>query len=851
MGEVYAAYDPELDRKVAVKLLRASTNDALGAGVAKSRLLREAQAIARLSHPNVIVVHDVGSFGDQVFVAMEFVEGYTVAYWLHASPRTWQEILSVFRAAGRGLAAAHEAQTVHRDFKAENVMLGHDGQARVMDFGLARQLSERPAVSLAPIVPAAVADEDLQSTRQVPVQQACEVGDPLEAKKSAPIPTRLAASPGNAAPEGRTTPNEKPTDLTQTGFVMGTPAFMAPEVFAGHLADARSDQFSFCVALYEALYGEHPFGGNNMTDLADNVTRGKVRPPPETTRVPGWVRRVLLRGLQVAPEMRWPTMDPLLAALDRGPRTRGWWYGALSAAALSTTLAVSLFRGSARRPSCRVPEERFSGVWEPANHGGRRKAIGDAMRASGKPYAEASFAGLTRLLDRYVDSWSAMYRDACEATNIRGEQSSEVLDLRMSCLRDRWNELRALSDVLVEGQTIAETNAVAAATALTPIDRCAEVGSLRSRLAPPAEAPTRQRVEVLRNQLVEATALENAGHYTRALDATVKVVTEAEALGYRPLIAESLSRRAMLRIATGQAAEADADFEQALWLAEASSHDELVAQVAIEEIFVSGYLLHDMPRFRRWVSQAQAFMDRIGGHEQLRGWMLNNIGAVLDADGQHEAALERFSMALQIKERALGKDHPDVGLTLGNLADALHALGRSAEALDFANRGVEIIERAFGPGHPDMVILLVNRAEILNQLGRYEDAQRDAHQAVTIERESGLRVTNLVYGLLPEGEAELGLGRPERAVPTLRRALELAEEGDLEPELPRVRFALARALWDSGGDRKRAIALAALVAHAKPHAEGKDAGGHDDQLRRRAASWLTSRKGSDDERHRP
>ena len=143
MGEVYAAYDPELDRKVAVKLLRAKPNAGLSIAEGRQRTLREAQAIARLSHPNVVVVYDVGTFRDQVFIAMEFVEGNTVTYWVESQARSWQEVLRVFMNAGRGLMAAHEKGLVHRDFKPDNVMVGKDGQVRVMDFGLARQVNER------------------------------------------------------------------------------------------------------------------------------------------------------------------------------------------------------------------------------------------------------------------------------------------------------------------------------------------------------------------------------------------------------------------------------------------------------------------------------------------------------------------------------------------------------------------------------------------------------------------------------------------------------------------------------------------------------------------------------------
>jgi serine/threonine protein kinase/tetratricopeptide (TPR) repeat protein len=835
MGEVYAAYDPELDRKVAVKLLRADAEDPRIAAEARARLLREAQAMARLSHPNVITVHDVGGYRDQVFVAMEFVEGSTVAYWLHAAPRPWPEIVRVFVAAGRGLVAAHEAQMVHRDFKAENVMLGRDGQVRVMDFGLAREVAGRP-LSAPPPPEALPPHRQLDSTRVLPTQRATPLGAAVGRGEAGGVRSGGALG-AEAGEELRSLHGHLATDLTQTGWILGTPAYLAPEVFRGHPADARSDQFSFCVALYEALYGTHPFGGETFPELSDNVLRGQLRSPPETARVPGWVRRAVMRGLQNHPGARFPTMEALLARLDRNPHRRGWWYVAASAAVVSLLLGVSVAkRPPPRRATCVVPADRWNGVWEPS--GGRRAAIGASMRSSGKMYAAASFAGLERLLDRYVESWSAMYRDACEATNVRGEQSNEVLDLRMSCLRDRWKEVRALSDVLVESQAVVATNAIAGAAALTPVDHCADIGALRAVLAPPADPSTRQRVEALRNRLVDVKALEDAGHYSRTMEAAAQVVVEARVVGYRPLVAESLNRLARLQLVTGHVADADANFEQAVWVAEASSDDELVAEVSSQEIYVSGYLQHDMPRARRWMNLAEAVLDRIGGHDQIRAWTLNNIGVVLDGFGQHEEAAASLFQALQIKERVLGKDHPDVSYTLGNLADILRALGRPLEALELANRGVEIIGRTSGWEHPDMVLQLVNRAEILNQLGRYEDARRDAERAAAIqERETGRDVSKLVAALEPLGDAELGLHAPARAARTLARALELAEENDVDAELPRLRFALARALWDSGHDRARALQLARLTATADHHSPA------DAQLRRRATAWLGARTG--------
>jgi formylglycine-generating enzyme required for sulfatase activity len=277
MGVVYGAYDPQLDRKVALKLIKP------GQGVkdtARARLLREAKAIARLQHPNVVAVHDVGVLDDQVFLAMEFVGGGTIKSWLAERPRTWREILDVFVAAGRGLAAAHAAGLVHRDFKPDNVLLDKEHRPRVVDFGIARQ--------------AGGGDDEL----------AGETGD-VESDGTATLRDSSGKHPL--------------ATVTKTGTWVGTPAYMAPEQFLGERGDEKSDQFSFCVALYEALYGERPFAGDDMLSISVNVTTDQMRPLPRDRGVPAWVRRLILRGLKVDPGARWESMAALIAALSSDP----------------------------------------------------------------------------------------------------------------------------------------------------------------------------------------------------------------------------------------------------------------------------------------------------------------------------------------------------------------------------------------------------------------------------------------------------------------------------------------------------------------------------------------------------
>ncbi len=262
MGVVFSAYDPQLDRKIALKLLRSGLQ--LATKDAQKRLRREAQAIAQLSHPNVVGVYDVGTTDDgDLYIAMEFVEGDTLTQWLKAYPRTWREILEVFQQAAKGLAAAHGVGLLHRDFKPDNVLVGGDGRVRVTDFGLARSL-----IAI-----------DEESARGATPQ----------------MPTAL-----NAA-------------LTATGTVLGTPRYMPPEQLSGPDIDARADQFSFCVALYEALYGGHPLPGK--TSVAMFETGAVATPPPDTTKVPAFIGRAVMRGLQKDRAKRFPMMSQLMTEL--------------------------------------------------------------------------------------------------------------------------------------------------------------------------------------------------------------------------------------------------------------------------------------------------------------------------------------------------------------------------------------------------------------------------------------------------------------------------------------------------------------------------------------------------------
>lgn len=328
MGVVFSAYDPKLDRKVAIKLLHSRQEDERqSAEDAQKRLMREAQAMAQLSHPNVIQVYDVGTYKSEVYIAMEFVDGETLSRWLLRWDRSWRDVLDKFVQAGRALADAHAASLVHRDFKPDNALVGEDGRVRVMDFGLARWVltdeghyssAAVPLPGLPPNPATAEADDDddpstlgMADTHEPVVQSHNVPSDP-----AVPLPSAVPTGAAKGKP-GRV---EIDHSLTKTGALLGTPRYMAPEQFTGAFADARSDQFSFCVALYEALYRQHPFDNSTAYGLVELPEATEVRVPPPDTKVPSWLHRALLRGMSAEANERFPSMGALLREFAPTPK---------------------------------------------------------------------------------------------------------------------------------------------------------------------------------------------------------------------------------------------------------------------------------------------------------------------------------------------------------------------------------------------------------------------------------------------------------------------------------------------------------------------------------------------------
>lgn len=771
MGVVYSAYDPELDRKVALKLLRVVPGrKGTDLDAKRLRLLREAKAIARLSHPSVVVVYDVGTYQDQVFIAMELVDGMTATRWRDTDKPSWRQVLDVFKAAGEGIAAAHAADLIHRDLKPDNVMVTRDGKVRVMDFGLARQLER-------------MSEDNLT----------------------------LAASPDGDEP---TMPGMRHTEarLTNEGNVVGTPAYMPPEQYLG-VTDERSDQFSFCVSLYECLYGTHPFEAKTSYGLTANVQAGRVHDAPPHTKVPLWLRKILLKGMKPRPEDRYATMRELLDALARDPAiARRRWLMAGAVAASAVGLAIGVQRAAdSKRAFCAAAPEKLADAWElpgGSREGSRHAVVKKAFLATGKLYAPDAIRGVTKLLDEYATKWANVYRDACEATHVRGEQSEELLDLRMSCLNERLAGLRALTNVFegASGQVV--EHAVEAAHALTPLEPCSDTRQLRS-LIPPPDPTVRARVEALRRELGEIKAVHDAGKYINAIARLEPIVAEARALNYRPLEAEARTRLAIAHTEQGNNAQAEATYKAALLNAIAARHDDLLATIAAALVWPVGF----QDRFAeaaQWMHFAEAAIERSSGPRSIvYAWLLNNMGAVLYREGRFAESVEYQRRAVALKEQLLGADDLDVAISLGNVALGLGALHNEQDALQMNDRALRVLRHTLGNGHVRVANELSNRGEILLAMARYDAAIPVYEEAkATWEREMGDDDPTVAYALSGLGRALLGSGRPQEATLHLERALKirLARDRD-DRRVAEIEFALGRAYLQLHADSPRATSL--------------------------------------------
>jgi tetratricopeptide (TPR) repeat protein len=735
---------------------------------------------------------------------MEYVPGGTArAAVRRLRPR---EIVALYLAAGRGLAAAHAVGLVHRDFKPDNVMITKTRQVRVMDFGLAREQlgSDAPSPAGQLAIDASVRAAALAETFDADV-------DPDATAKlgagGAPAEAAASASGGYLR-----------LKLTQTGAMLGTPAYMAPEQFAGTGGDARSDQFSFCVALYEGVYGRRPFAGDNALALMANVVAGTVTDPPPDARVPSWIRRILLRGLSTDPKQRFGSMTELLAALGDDPAVRRRrWLAAATMAVFVAGGAAGAHRFSAgQRAMCAGGPGRATAVWGPE----RRAAIERAFTATGNRNAARAFTSVAALVDAYVARWTGMYAETCEATQVRGEQSADVLDLRMGCLSERLSGVRALGDVFTSADSGVVDNAVAAASALPPLDRCADVAMLRAVIKPPDDPAVRAKVAATRDEVAKVKALGDSGQCDKAAAAGAKVVASSKSIGYLPLEAEAHLALGRLGEACIDARKAISELDDAVFSADASRHD----QVSIEaNLFLGTFYsnrVHETRMARSALRHGEAVLARFPNHPTLEAWLADAEAQVEFDEGHLEEALRQAQKVLALKETALGSSPFDVAVSASNVALKFQALGRGAEAEPLIRRAVDLFTGLFGGDSTMVAVALVNEAEILTGLGRFPEARAALDNALVTFKKQQATPFYLGYALLDLGTLQLAANDGAAAVSTLERSASLL--GDQDPLVTaQAGFALARALWiASPREHGRSVALVRSTRQAIAQSPG-------------------------------
>ncbi len=716
-GVVYAAFDQVLDRKVALKVLRAD-RVAFDDTRAQARLVREAKFLARLSHPNVTIVHDVwqGSDGG-VVMAMELVAGRTLRDWLTRSPPpSREEILAVFLSAGRGLAAAHVAGVVHRDFKPDNVLIGDDGRVRVTDFGLAHSA-------------------------------------PHEA-------TRAVTQPFGAAMD------------ESVSHVAGTPRYMAPEQCDGGAADVRNDQFAFMVTLYEALYRRPPFSVASSASRLAEICQG-ARTLPARDGVTRQLRAALRRGLQADPARRFPSMSALCDAITPTSRrvsrlVAGSVVSGVVAAWLGAVMLVPERDPDPSAPSCERAVQRLAGVWDDAV----RRDLAAAMTHA--PELRARWSDIERELSALTVAWSARYDAACAATQASGGVEQERAGAVLRCHDDSTEWIQAVTHMAARADPRTLSLLGRRGLLARVLERCASPEAARESGLLPGDQAARQRVIELRFQLYEVPMLEAEGRLSEALDVAARAVDEARDIGFAPALAEALRQRGIAEHKLGALDDAQKTLERALATAETSRHDAEIPQIWL------ALALLDTSRARleqasRSLDRATAFLARHPLSPRTMASLSSVRAAILGALGRHREAIAVEAETLAYFESE-ADDELHVANSLVAQANEYTLLGEWEPALARNRRALVIRARRLGVDHTRVAGVLNNIGELLIEQGDHAGARDHLQRALAIRevhgKGSAVEVSHVLVNL---GALERALGQPGAARAHLERALALRE----------------------------------------------------------------------------
>ncbi len=663
MGVVYSAYDLELDRRVAIKLLLA---EKLSAN-AEARLRREAQAMAKVMHANVISVIEVGDHNGQTYVVMEYLRGRSLAQW-RSEHHSWREIVAVYAQAGRGLAAAHHAGIIHRDFKPQNAMIvdeGPDtGRVKVLDFGLA-QAAENAELSM-----------------------------PEE-----PGPAQVFAA-----------------RLTATGALMGTPVYMAPEQLSGAPASALSDQYSFAVSLYEALYAELPFKSKTLANLIRQVLEGELPPQPNTA-IPTRIHRILVRALARAPEQRFESLSALCEALEHNPSTRRRTLAlsfALSAVIGAGAWGIGAGTADENTP-CSGPSFELAGVWDATI----ATEVRTAFAATGVPYADDAATRTIRLLDDYAGQWTTARSGSCE-DHQAGAVSAELLDLQMACFGRRRAGLLALQELLSDADTAIVERASEAASSLPAVTACSDPETLLGDPLRPDDPALATKVQDARERLAQIAAIASAGRLDAAAQAASEMTLLAETIDFLPLIAEAQLRLGAIELDRLHSGDAERALSCAIAAGIEGDADRLTAEALFRRLFVRGVHLGDTAGAEADTKLAAPFAARFSADPRLRWLYLNNLGAVELRRGNLDRAATLLGDASVIEVGPTPIELAGSRANLGILARERRELITASEHFAAARHHVKI---HLGPEHPLISAFIGHEAELLTNYGRESEAR--------------------------------------------------------------------------------------------------------------------------------
>jgi serine/threonine-protein kinase len=522
-------------------------------------------------------------------------------------------------------------------------------------------------------------------------------------------------------------------------------------------------------------------------------------------------------------------MNELVAALesDPGVRQRRLALGLAGALAIGAVAMGARHTGApTKAPLCREGAQHWASIWAPgAAASPQRDAIHGAFAATGRLYAERAFFAATALLDQYVAGWLDMYRETCEATAVKGEQSTEVLDLRMACLNERVLGARAVIDTFAHADATVVENAISAVSGLPRLARCADVPLLRAVVKPPEDEKVRKRVADLRGDVARLVAERDAGHFVAAEQLAQAILPRVRETGYKPLLADTLNAAAQIGYSGRQPEIAPARFREAYIAALACGHDEAAITAALLIAEGLADTANRPGEARQWLDVARSLLERIGGNALLESWILLSEGVILEAEGRTREAVIVLQRSRAAKIRLLGEKAVDVLKSTIALSNAYLLAGQYEQARAEASAAVAGMTSLLGPDHPIVAAAVDNEAEALNGLRRFEEAAAAFQRSLDIMKVAGADPLDLAIVLTGFGIAQVGAGRPAAGVPLLEQALHLrTEKRDLPARLGETRFALARALWAQSTEHERArtLATAARADYAKvPNAATK------------------------------